>query len=322
MKFANSLVLYLLLLIPFLIAGYSYLITRKHKALKYSSLGIVKQSLANSWGSLIKRHIPAVFMLLAVSLLGVAAAGPQTSITLPFNRPTIILALDVSGSMGAEDIKPNRMDAMTTAVKEFISEQDSARIGLVPFDGHAYNLMEPTASKTRLLFALNGLQIGDYTAIGEGMLVSLQQIFPEMDFTKPIPEPVKPGTYSTAIIVVLTDGQNTFGVDPKDVARIAADLGVKVFTIGYGTDDPSMDQDGFSVNVAVDETTLKLIADVTKGEYFKATNSDGLKKVYQEVSSRLFLEKHYTDVTYLFCFGAFVLMFIGAVCSLLWSTRW
>jgi Ca-activated chloride channel homolog len=248
--------------------------------------------------------------------------------------------------MRAEDVEPNRLIASQNAARAFIKEQPrSARIGVVAFAGAAQLTQPPTQNREDVLAAIDGLQLQQATAIGSGILVSLKAIFPDLqvdlqaphsrrDSRAPPPgppshvappapvKPVPPGSYSSAAIIVLTDGQSTTGPNPIDAARLAAERGVRVFTVGVGTANGQIVRgEGWSMRVGLDEESLKTIADLTRGEYFYAGNAVDLKKVYETLNSKLVMEKKETEITALFSAAAAILALLSALLSMLWFHR-
>jgi Ca-activated chloride channel family protein len=335
--------LWLLAAVPALVALYRLILRRRKKAaLAYPNLEAVKAALGGgaSW----RRHLPPALFLGALTLMLLALARPAAMVTLPSQHETVILAIDVSGSMRADDVKPTRLAAAQAAARAFINDTPSStRIGLVAFAGSAALVQAPTRNRDELLNAIAQLQLQNATAVGSGILVSLKAIFPEQDFDvqphrlqsaaaggpRPLqPEkksdakPVPPGSYKSAVIILLTDGQTTTGPDPVDAARLAAERGVRVFTVGVGTPDGQiLTGEGWSIRVRLDEDALKVIADLTRGEYFFAGNAPDLKKIYEGLNSKLVMEKKQTEITAFFTAAAALLAVAAAGLSLLWFSR-
>jgi Ca-activated chloride channel family protein len=344
--------LWLLLLAPLLVAAYVLILRRKRKtALRYASLTMVKEAMGA--GVRFRRHVPPLLFLVALIVLITAVARPAAVVRLPSQHETIILALDVSGSMRARDVEPDRMTAAQNAAKAFINEQPrSTRIGLVAFAGTASLVQPPTQSREDLHAAIERLQLQRATAIGSGILVALKAIFPEVDFDlrssnprlnpagipgktgplagplgappadKSAPKPVPPGSYKSAAIILLTDGQATTGPDPIEAARMAAERGIRVFTVGVGTPNGEiLVGEGWSMRVRLDEETLKQIANLTGAEYFYAGTAVDLKKIYQSLNSRFVLERKETEITALFAATAALTILLSALLSLAWFNR-
>ncbi|MGH8796199.1 MAG: VWA domain-containing protein, partial [Caldimonas sp.] len=286
-------------------------------------------------------HVPPALLLLAIAALLLAAARPAAVIALPSQSQVIILAMDVSGSMRATDVQPNRLVASQEAAKAFIAELPrSVRIGVVAFAGTAAVVQAPTLSRDDVNASIDRFQLQRATAIGSGIVLSLATIFPDAgidlaqitgqrnmppapgDKPKPPFTPVPPGSYNSAAIILLTDGQRTTGPDPIEAAKMAADRGVRVYTVGIGTKDgETIAFEGWSMRVRLDEDTLKSIADMTRADYFYAGTAEDLKKVYQGLSSRLVVEKKETEISALFAaFGA-LLVVVSAGLSVWWFGR-
>ena len=334
--------LWLALLLPLLPVLYVWLMRcRKKTALRYPSLVLVKQALGRAVGW--RRHLPPTLLLVALGALIVAVARPMAVITLPTQQQTIILDMDVSGSMHAADVEPDRITASQVAAKAFVAELPrNLRIGVVAYAGTAQLVQPPTLSRDDVIAAIDRFQLQRGTAIGSGIVISLATLFPEagIDLSQitgqrnipravkpggkstadpPEFQPVAPGSYSSAVIVLLTDGQNTVGPDPMDAAQMAADRGVKIFTVGFGTKDGEIiGFEGWSMRVRLDEETLHKIASLTQGQYFYAGSGADLKRVYEALNSRLVFEKKETEITALFAYLAGVLMLVAAGLSLWW----
>jgi Ca-activated chloride channel homolog len=336
--------LWLLLIVPLLVAGYFYLLRRKQEsALRYASLSMVKEAIG---ARRFRRHIPPLLFLLALIAMLVAVARPAAVVTLPSQHQTIILAMDVSGSMRAVDVQPNRISAAQAAAKAFVAEQPSnVRIGVVSFAATASVVQTPTQNREDIVAAIDRFQLQRGTAIGSGIIVSLATIFPDAGIDvssliygryaprgvpldqagkaeKPPFKPVPPGSYTSAAIILLTDGQRTTGPDSMEAARMAADRGVRIFTVGIGTTrGETIGYEGWSMRVRLDEDTLKAIADVTRGQYFYAGTATDLKKVYESLNARFLLEKKDMEISALFAAAAALTGLVSAALSLLWFNR-
>ncbi len=339
--------LWLLLAVPALVGAYVLLLRRKKKgALRYASLSLVTGALGP--GQRLRRHLPALLLLVGIMVAIVALARPSAVVTLPSEQRTIILAIDVSLSMSATDVEPNRLAAAQAAAKAFISEQPpDVRVGIVSFAGTASVVQPPTENREDLLAAVDRLQLDRHTAIGSGIILSLATIFPDAGINlesiifddtpgsgrgvpidrapkaekKPF-QPVTPGSYSSAAIMLLTDGRRTTGPDPVEAAQMAADRGVRVFTVGFGTPEgTSVSSEGWTLYMRFDEETLKAIADITRAQYFHAGSAEDLRKVYGALNARFVLEKKETEITALFAAGAAALTLASGLLSLSWFHR-
>src|SRR3954451_515167 len=325
--------LWLLAALPALVGLYLFLLRRRKKfAVRFSSLALVREAMtAPTW----RRHLPPALVLLALAALIIAIARPSATLTLPSQHEVVILAMDVSGSMRASDVEPNRLVAAQNAAKAFIADQpDSVRVGIVAFAGTATVAQAPTKNKEDLYAAIDRFQLQRATAIGSAIIVSLATLFPDGGYDvasfsfekkKPPPpsfKPVPPGSYGSAVIILLTDGQRTTGPDSVQAARLAADRGVRIFTVGVGTPEGKVvGFDGWSMHVRLDEDTLRAIADLTRGEYFYAGTAVDLKKIYQTMNTRLVMETKKTEISAFFAAAGAVLVLLAALMSLSWFNR-
>lgn len=342
MSFAWPSMLWLLIALPLLVLLYVWMLKKRKKTtVRFATLGLVKQAVGK--GRAWRRHVPPVLMLLSLAALILGISRPMAVVTLPSEQETIILAMDVSGSMHATDVKPDRITAAQVAAKTFVKELPRhVRIGVVSFAGTAAVVQPPTDNKEDVYAAIDRFQLQRGTAIGSGIVLSLATLFPnagidlsqvtgerpmgdalgdprspKVDFT-----PVAPGSYPSGAIIMLTDGQRTTGPDPMDAAKMAADRGVKVFSVGIGTKDgETIGFEGWSMRVRLDEEALKGIASLTRAEYFYAGTAEDLKKVYQSLSTRLVVEKKETEVTAFFAAAGALLALIAATLSLWWFGR-
>jgi len=335
--------------LPVLVLLYVALLWRRRKAaLRYANLALVREAMGR--GPSIRRHVPPFLFLLALAAMIVAIARPSAVVTLPTQQEVVILAMDVSGSMRATDVQPNRLVASQVAAKAFVNEMPaSTRIGVVSFAGTASVVQPPTSNKEDIVAAIDRFQLQRATAIGSGIIVSLATIFPEegIDISaligpavgtrdsrllpadpakkkaeKAPRRPVAPGSYNAAVIILLTDGQRTTGPDTLEAARMAAERGVRIYTVGMGTTQGEIiGFEGWSMRVRLDEETLKNVADITRGEYFYAGTAADLKKVYEALSARLVLERRHSEVGALFTAAAAALALLAALLSLAWFNR-
>ncbi len=335
--------LWLLLLLPILVAAYLWLLARRKKTVvAHAHFALIKQAVGRTpaW----RRHLPPALLLFALALLFLAAARPVTTLTLPSNKQTIILAMDVSGSMRAKDVEPNRLVAAQNAAKAFLAELPRhVRVGIVAFAGSAQVAQLPTLSREDLITAIDAFQLQRGTATGNAIAVSLATLFPDDGIdvsqmqwgasarSRPLGEPAKekkerepvaPGSYTSAAIIMLTDGQRTTGIDPMEAAKMAADRGVRVYTVGIGTvEGETIGFEGWSMRVRLDEATLKQIANRTAAEYFYAGTAADLKKVYEKLSSRIAVEKRETEVSALFALAGACFALLAAGLSVAWFGR-
>jgi len=332
--------LWLLLALPVLVALYLWLLARRKKnSVRFASLALVKQAVGKGPGW--RRHLPPLLLLLALATLLMATARPVAVVSLPSQQETIVLAMDVSGSMRATDVRPSRLVAAQEAAKAFVKDLPrTVRVGVVSFAGTAAIVQPPTHNREDVAASVDRFQLQRATAIGSGIVLSLAALLPDagIDLSeitgarnmplgpdakkKPEFKPVPPGSYGSGAIILLTDGQRTTGPDPLEAAKMAADRGVKVFTVGIGTKEgETIGFEGWSMRVRLDEETLKNIASATRGEYFYAGTADDLKKVYEGLSTRLVVEQKETEISSLFAAAAAVLTVLAAGLSVAWFGR-
>jgi Ca-activated chloride channel homolog len=357
-SFNWPLALLLLLVVPLLLGMYLWQMRRKRKqAVRFSSVALIRAALPrrSRW----RRHVPVGLLLLSIAGLAVATARPQVSREVPLSRTSIILTLDVSGSMCSTDVAPNRLTVAQEAARAFVKDQVAGtRIGIVAFAGFAQLIVPPTTDKAKLTDAINGLTTSRGTVIGSAMLQSLNAIAtvnPDVQPASPddiaggdqsaAPPAAAPqdGKYVPDIIVLLTDGANTRGIDPVDAAQVVAGQHVRVYTIGFGTENPTQmvctreqlgagafddggfgggggpPRGGFRQALVMDESTLQQVADITGGKFYHAQDADQLKGVFSSLPNQITLQKEHHEISYVFAI-------IGALCaaaavglSLLWN---
>jgi Ca-activated chloride channel family protein len=326
MEFLWPGLLLLLALVPIMVV--LYVLGRRRRrpaAVRYSSLILVREALPSS--SFVRRHLPFALFAVALAALAVAVARPVVIASVPTNEATIVLAIDVSGSMCSTDVAPSRIAAAETAAANFISSQGSStQIGIVAFSGFAEIVQAPTTDRQLLFDALQSLQTGRRTAVGSGILAAIDAIA-EIDPNVPKsvsdtspgvePPPVPKGDYAPEIIVLLTDGSSNAGPLPSAAAQQAADRGLRVYTIGFGTAnggalsatcapnlvgrEPGGGQGGgFGGGFGnpnnpggrgIDEQALEQVASATGGTYYPAESAEQLESVFQGLPTNL-ITKH------------------------------
>ena len=344
--------LLLLLVIPLLIAAYIWMLRRRRRfAVRYSSLSLVRQALPRSnW----RRHIPFALFILALLSLIIALVRPVAIVSVPTNKTTIILALDVSRSMCSTDITPNRFVAAKDAAVSFIERQrPGTQIGVVAFSGYAELIQPPTTDAELLEESIQGLLTGSRTAIGSGIMKSIDAIA-EIDpsvapsiaagSSTPKPTPVAKGAYAPDIIVLLTDGASNAGPLPVAAAQQAADRGVRVYTIGFGTargsEMPNCNPGvqgrepqfgggppfgggggqgfgGGGFRRGIDETTLKQVASITDGKYYSAESASELNDIFSNLPTSLITKHETTEISVAFAALGALLAVAAVTMSLL-----
>ena len=344
--------LWLLLIVPLLIGAYVYVLRRrKRSALRYASLMLVRDAIGP--GQWLRRHLPAALVVLALTSALLGLARPTAVLTLPNEHQTIVLAMDVSRSMRAADIEPSRIAAAQNAVKAFVKDLPAnVRVGIVTFAGTAAVAQTPTDNREELIAAVDRFQLQRQTAIGSGLLLALTVLLPDsgIDLEEVVFDsafsrrsggsplasgeraarkekdkdfkPVPPGSYTSGAVVLMSDGRRTTGPDPLKAAKMAAERGGRVHTLGFGTEGGgAADVDGMSIYMRFDEEALKAIAAITEGQYSHANSADALHKVYKELTAKIVLERKETEVTAFFGAAAALFGLVAATLSLLWFHR-
>lgn len=334
MSFIWPAMLFSLVLIPLLVVLYLGIQRRRRQfATHFGSLWQTTGTQVSPPGW--RRHISPVFFLAGLTILLLALARPQTVVSLPKVEGTVILAFDVSDSMAADDLKPTRLDAAKAAAIDFLEKQPlTVQIGVVAFSDSAFSVQVPTDDQAAILAAINRLAPTRGTSLATGILTSLNTIagmnaIPTPYFYSnvtpeptPTPTPVPSGVYSSAVIVMLTDGENNINPDPLAAAQTAAERGVRIYTVGIGSPTgTNLKVNGFMVHTQLDEVLLKQISSLTGGAYYNAASAQDLLKVYNNIESQLVIKPEKTEVTsFLAGAGVFVLL-VGGAFSLFWFGR-
>jgi Ca-activated chloride channel family protein len=348
--------LVLLGIVPLMIAAYIWMLRRRRRfAVRYSSLSLVREALVRQ--SLLRRHLPFALFVLALGSLVLALARPVAIVSVPTGQATIILTMDVSRSMCSTDIEPTRLDAAKAAALSFIQSQPAnTQISIVAFAGFAEIVQLPTTDQEALETAVESLTTGRRTAIGSGILKAIDAIA-EIDksvapsitdeSTGVAPTPVPKGAYAPDIIVVLTDGVSTTGPQPVEAAQQAADRGVRVYTIGFGTANGSSNPycapqlqgggtfdrgggfggfggggfggfGGGGFRRGIDEDTLKEVADITGGDYYAAESAGELQSVFENLPTSLITRHETTEISVAFAAVGALLAAVAVGLSLIW----
>jgi Ca-activated chloride channel family protein len=310
---------------------------RQRLLANYASFGLGQQAAGRRAGA--RRHVPIALFLVGLTILIVALARPQTVVSLPKIEGTVILAFDVSGSMAADDFQPTRMEAAKAAARDFIEQQPpDVQIGVVSFSDSGFTVQAPTNDPGPVLAAINRLAPQRGTSLAYGILTSLHAIQiaetgPKPQFYSnltptpegepaPTPTPVPPGTHSSSVIVLLTDGENNTSPDPLVAAQTAADQGVRIYTIGIGTAAGSLLHiDGLTIRSRLNEDLLQQIAQITDGTYYNAATPQDLQAIYHNLNPTLVIKPEKTEITSLFAGVGIVILLIGGVLSLMWFSR-
>lgn len=353
MNFSWPLVLLLLLLIPLLLFAYVWMMRRKRKfAVRHASLMLIREALPRRtrW----RRHVPAALFLISIASLVLAAARPQAVVAVPTARTSIILALDVSLSMCATDVEPNRLAVAQDVARAFVEDQGGeARIGIVAFGGFAQLAVAPTNQTGELVESIENLTTSRGTAIGSAILRSVDAIAEVNPDVTRIGVDVSDGTageggsFEPDVIVLLTDGATTQGVHPIIAAEQAVDRGIRVYTIGFGTEELvplvcSREQlgnetfggfGGFGGGgfggpggqgpprqfLVLDEDTLRAVADMTGGVYHRAEDANELVNVFRDLPTEIASQDEERELSVAFAGvgGLFAVVAFGL--SLAWN---
>jgi len=325
--------LLLLAAIPALLLAYRWGLRRRRPvAVRYSSLALVRASVSR-W-SRVRRHLPFGLVLVALASLSIAAARPAAIVSVPTNEITILLVIDVSGSMCSTDISPYRLEAAEEAASQFVQDQAGAQIGIVAFSGFAELVQAPSTDQPAVLSAIRSLTTGRRTAVGSGILAAIDAIAgvdpsvplsaadPSSDTAQAVPN----GDYAPEIVVLLTDGASNAGPDPVGAAQEAATRGIRVYTIGYGTpeggpldptcatqfigNEPGGGFGGFGgggfgggaggFRRGIDDTALQQIAATTGGTYYDAQSAGDLQSVFHNLPTNLVTKHEVVDLSAVF----------------------
>jgi Ca-activated chloride channel family protein len=339
--------LILLVLVPALIGAYIWALRRRRFAVRYSSLSLLREALAGQ--SQLRRHLPFGLLLCGVGSLVLALGRPVAVMSVPTGQTTILMVIDVSRSMCSTDIPPTRLEAAQAAALSFIQGQRSGtQIGIVAFAGLAELVQAPTTDREALETAIRSLLTGRRTAIGSGILAGIDAIagidpnvapIPAADSVDQAPPPVPKGAYAPSIIVLLTDGASNAGPQPVEAAQQAADRGLRVYTIGFGTENGSASPlcgqqfiggeprgggfgnggGGFGgFRRGIDEETLKKVAEITGGEYYSAESAGELQQVFAGLPISLITRHEVIEISVIFTALGALLAAVAVGLAMLW----
>jgi len=332
MSFIWPTLLWILLCIPLLVLLYFRMQQRRRKfAAQYGSLGVVRDINLGGFGW--RRHIPALIFLSGITLLLISMGRPQATVSLPKLEGTVILTFDVSGSMAADDLKPTRMEAAKTAALDFVNNQPSSvLIGVVAFSDGGISVQAPTNNRDETVATIERLVPRRGTSVGNGILVALNTIavnagdppilsntLTAPQLATPVAVPSPQGWYTSAVIVLLSDGENNQNPDPALATDLAVDLGVRIYTVGIGSPEGTIvTVEGFTVHTQLDEPMLRYIADTTGGAYYNAANEEDLRKIYNGLQPKLSIKSEEIEITSIFAGIGILVFLIGGAFSLLW----
>lgn len=311
----------LLMLVPVALLAFSYVLTlrrRQRYAVRYAALPLLDKVIPErpQW----RRHLPATFLLAALALCALAVARPEMPVRVPYERATIIVALDTSESMQARDVSPDRLTAAVAAAGDFIEQlPDTFNVGVVTFAGATSVVHVPDTDHEAARQSLQMLGTQSRTAIGEGVFTSLDQI--RAVAADPAQEPEEGQERLPAHVVLLSDGSNTSGRGTDDAALAAVAAGVPVSTIAYGTEDGVLDNGGYAIPVPVDSRTLAELSEATGGISYSAASSDELQDVYRDIGSSIGWRTEWREVTPVVAAIALALGIVAAGLSMRWFSR-
>lgn len=298
----------------------AYLLLQRRRTAALSAAGLAR---AATRGPL-RRHLPYALFLAALPLLLVALARPQATLEVPRAAGTVMLVIDVSNSMAADDLEPTRLAAAQQAAKGFVEAQpDSVDIGLVVFGPQALTTQLPTENHADAIAAIDRLKTGGGTSLGQGILASLTAI---VGRPVSLPEegaaPPDLGYWPSATIVMFSDGEDTGGPDAEFAAELAAGAGVRIETVGIGTaGGATIEVDGFQVATTLHEDLLTAIAASTGGSYHQARDADSLNDVTGSIDLRVTAQDEEVELTAVLAGAALLILMIGALLMLRWSGR-
>jgi Ca-activated chloride channel family protein len=316
MTFLAGTRLWILLVVAALLIFYVVIsLRRRHYAARFTQLSLLA-SVAPRRPAWYRRHVPAALLLLSLVGLVFSFARPATENKVPKERATIMLAIDVSESMAATDVSPNRLQSAEAGALAFVKQlPPKLQLGLVAFSGTAQVLVNPTIDREQVKAAIGNLQLGPSTAIGDGIEASLAAIAASAKTQSGDSGP------PPARIVLLSDGETTKGTPNDTAVQSAISANVPVSTIAYGTPDGTLNIQGQQIPVPVNTQALQDIADSTNGAYYRATTGDELKKVYQGLGSSIGYNVTKTDISAWFSGFALLFGLLAGALSVLWTSR-
>lgn len=328
MSFIWPIMLILLALVPVFILLYTRLVrSRRSRVAAFSSFGLAPgQPGSGSPRLLSPSHLAPGLLLAGLSVLIISLARPQAEVSLPSIEGTLILAFDVSGSMAATDLEPNRMEAAKAVAREFVLSQPAGiLIGVVSFSSGGFLVQAPTNDQQAILSAINRLTPEQGTSLGQGILSALNSLEqnelpdPELDSEgRPSPTPtftpVPQGVFAPAAMIMLSDGENLEQPDPLAAAQEAANRGVRIYTVGVGSPaGVNLEVNGFKVHTRLDEVTLQQIAEITDGQYYNAQNQEELRAIYDSIKLQLVVKPEKMEITAIFAGVSLLILLIGGI---------
>ena len=326
MSFIWPLMLFSLLLVPLLAGLYLRLLQRhRQSTVDLGPLGLLLNRAGKPLGA--RRHIVPAIYLIGLTLLFFALARPEMTVNLPRVEGTVILAFDISGSMKADDLEPTRMEAAKTAARAFVEKQPSTiLIGVVAFSGGGLVVQPPTDDQAAVLATIDRLSPEGGTSLGQGIFSSLSAIAGEAiaidDAADEELTAGQIGSFPSAVVVLLSDGENTEPPEPLEVAQLAAEAGVRIFPVGIGsTEGKVLEIDGFNILTQLNERPLQEIASVTNGVYYNAADEETLQEIYETIDLKLTVRGEKMEITSVAAGLSILVFLVGGALSLWWFGR-
>ena len=328
MSFIWSSLLGLLLLAPLLVLVYVLMLRRRQNIVTKSGLGLVQTSNMTD----LRRHVPALIFFLGLTILLFSLARPQATVSLPKYEGTVILVFDVSGSMGADDIAPTRMEAAKAIAADFVEGQPvDVRIGVVAFSDGGLSVQTPGTNREETLATIERLVPRRGTSLGNGVLVALNTIAvdagdPPLINTSNLSAgdelPDSQGWYPSAVVVLFSDGENNDPPDPVTVTDLAVDLGVRIYTIGVGsTEGTTIKVEGMNVHTQLNEPLLAYIAETSGGRFYFAGDETELRRIYNDLEPTLSIKPEELELTSLLAGLSILVLLVGGALSMSWFGR-
>lgn len=306
--------LWTLLVVPLLVAVYIWLTRRKNRSgMRYTNTGVLGAvvPVQSQW----RRHLAVALSLASLITLSLAWARPNGIEQVPRERATVVLVIDISLSMEATDVKPNRLEAAKQAAKNFVKDLPAPfNVALVSLSGNPASRMPPTTDRGQVNRAIDALQVQESTAVGESIFVALQTL----QSAPKAPD----GSIAPGAVVLLSDGQNTAGRSPQQAAAEALKSKVPVYTIAYGTDNGYVDLDGKRERVPPDRALLQRIASITQGQAYTAENLGQLDTVYKNIKSQVGFEEVKKETTALWAGYGLAFAVLAALAAVSLGARW
>lgn len=325
MSFRDPLFLVALALVPLLIAIHVVLQRRRRAAAAaFASPALLPNVVTGTPGW--RRHVPVALLVAAVAVLVVALARPERTVAQPKRKATVMLVTDVSGSMSATDVEPDRITAAQEAARSFVDKlPETFQVGFVAFNQLAELRLPPTTDRARIRPVIDSLIADGGTAMGDGLASGLSAIESVVRAQQEV-DPARPGR-PPAAIVLLSDGKNTSGAaEPVDVARLAGRLRVPIYAVALGTPEGVIELQGIgglseTIPVPPDPATLKEVARLSRGRFFDAPDADQLESIYDTLGTRIGFEERKEEVTAGFAGGGLLLLLVAGGLGLRWFGR-